>query len=119
MESGNIEDLPFSKRDLERAPFSNFIKILQEGYDKALPNNFLQKEIRIWTYDFMEEDDESNRIESEFYVHIGFLKSNNVITTRELSKLGIVLPPEASMFDARLKINMKDGYCIIKNEKRT
>jgi len=119
LESGKTEDLPFAASDLGNAPFSNFMKILQEGYDKALPSNFLQKEIRIWTYDFMEEDDESNRIESEFYVHIGFLKNYNVITTRELSKFGIMLPPEASMFDARLKITLKDGSSSITDEKRT
>ena len=117
--SGDTNDLPFSERDLEIAPFSNFMTILQEGYDEALPNKILQKEIRIWTYDYMEEGDDSDSVECEFFVYIGFLKSNNVITTRELSKLGILLPPEASMFDARLKITMKDGSCIIKNEKRT
>lgn len=120
LENGNIEDLPFAESDMGNSPFSEFIKTLQEGYDKALPSNFFQKEIRIWTYDFMEEGDDSNRIESEFYVHIGFLKSNNVITTRDLSKLGIMLPPEANMFDARLKITLKDGSSIIKkDEKRT
>lgn len=120
LESGNIEDLPFAESDMGNSPFAGFIKRLQEGYDDALPKNFFQKEIRIWTYDFMEEDDESNLIESEFYVHIGFLNSNNVITTRDLSKLGIMLPPEANMFDARLKITLKDGSSIIKeDEKRT
>lgn len=120
LENGNIEDLPFAESDMGNSPFSEFIKTLQEGYDKALPSNFFQKEIRIWTYDFIEEDDESNLIESEFYVHIGFLKSNNLITTRDLSKLGIMLPPEANMFDARLKITLKDGSSIIKkDEKRT
>lgn len=119
LESGNNEDLPFAESDMGNSPFSEFIKTLQEGYDKALPSNFFQKEIRIWTYDFMEEDDDSNLIESEFYVHIGFFKSNNVITTRELSKLGIMLPPEASMFDAKLKITLKDGSCTTTDEKRT
>lgn len=119
LENGNIEDLPFAESDMENSPFAGFIKRLQEGYDDALPKNFFQKEIRIWTYDFMEEDDESNLIESEFYVHIGFLKSNNVITTRDLSKLGIMLPPEANMFDARLKITLRDGSSTTTDEKRT
>lgn len=119
LESNNTEDLPFAESDMGNSPFSKFISTLQEGYDEALPSNFFLKEIRIWTYDFMEEDDDSNVIESEFYVRIGFLKNINVITTRELSKLGIMLPPEASMFDARLKITLKDGSSSIKEEKRT
>ena len=119
LESGNTEDLPFAESDMGNSPFSDFIKRLQDGYDNALPKNFFQTEIRIWTSDYLEDGDDSNLIESEFYVHIGFLKSNNVITTRELSKLGIALPPETSMFDTRLKITMKDGSFNINDEKRT
>lgn len=119
LESGNTEDLPFAESDMGNSPFPDFINRLQEGYDDALSKNFFKTEIRIWTYDFLEEDDESNHIESEFYVQIGSLKSNNVITIRELSKLGIILPPEASMFDARLKIIQKDGTCRVEEEKRT
>lgn len=119
LERGNTGDLPFAESDMGNSPFPDFINRLQEGYDDALSKNFFKTEIRIWTYDFLEEDDESNHIESEFYVQIGSLKSNNVITIRELSKLGIILPPEASMFDARLKIIQKDDTCRVEEEKRT
>lgn len=119
LESGRTEDLPFAESDIKNTPFSDFIRILQEGYDEAFSSKFFQKEIRIWTYDYMEDGDDSNLIESEFYVHIGFLKSKNVITARELSKLRITLPQGASMFDARLKITLRDGSSTTTDEKRT
>lgn len=119
LKSGDNSDLPFCESDLELPLFSEFIKQLQEGYDQELPKYFFTPELRIWTYDQFENDDESNGIESEFYVHIGLRKSNNVITNKELIKLGIILPADTNYFNIRIKVAFKDGREEIYKECRT
>lgn len=119
LESDDKSKLPFSEDDVERVPFSGFIKSLREGYDNELSNNFITSEIRIWTDDYTRNSDDSNSIECEFYAHIGLRKSKNVITSRELVKLGISLPANTNTFNIRLKITDKDGNVRKSDECRT
>lgn len=119
LESGESSNLPFNERDLESPIFSEFIKKLQEGYDQELPKHFFAPEIRIWTHDQIEEDDESNFIECEFYVHIGLHKNKNVITEKELSKLGIYLPSGTNSFNIHLKTTYNNGNSVWSKEYRT
>ena len=120
LESRNNSDLPFNESDINNSPFNRFLTLLQQGYDDDLPKRFFHSEIRIWTYDFIEEGDESKNIESEFYVRIGCGKNENknVITIRELSKLGVTLPSNTDYFNLSLKITQKDGTSITPEEKR-
>ena len=121
LESGDKSDLPFCESDLEIPLFAEFVNNLKEGYDKDLPKRFFKTEIRIWTYDYIEEGDDSNSIEGEFYVHIGCGKdeNKNVITKRELSKLGVFFPNETDRFVIHLQLINEDGSIIEANESRT
>ncbi len=119
LESGNDSDLPFNESDVKESPFSEFISQLKEGYDQELPKRFFTPEIRIWTYDYFEDGDDSSQIESEFYIHIGLRKSKNVITKRELSKLGVFLPDGINTFNLRLKTTNNDATEIWSDEFRT
>ena len=121
LESGEKSDLPFCESDLEFPLFSEFVNNLKIGYDKDLPKRFFKPEIRIWTYDFIEEGDDSNIIESEFYVHIGCgnNENKNVITSKDLSKLGVSLPDNSETFFVCLKFTQNDGTSILSEEKRT
>ena len=119
--SGDKSYLPFSETDLEQPIFSKFLRQLQEGFDDELPKRFFRPEIRVWTYDYIEEGDDSQKIETEFYVHVGCGKNENrnVVTVKELSKLGVYLPQEVNTFDIYLKITQNDGTSIMSEEKRT
>ncbi len=119
LESRDELNLPFNKNDLEDPLFSYFIEKIQEGYDDDLPKRFFQPEIRIWTYDNIDENSDSMDIESEFYIHIGLKNNKNVITTWELSKLGVCLPSGIDTFDIRLKITPKEGLSYFSPQKRT
>lgn len=85
LRTGDCEFLPFSIDDLTISPFSDFIRSLKEGYADAISKNYFKSNITIWTYD------ESETIESEFYVQIGLIKNANVITVSELRELGITV----------------------------
>ena len=121
LESEDKLFLPFSKTDSELPLFSKFLRQLQEGFDDELPKKFFKSEIRVWTYDFIEEGDDSQNIETDFHVHIGSGKNENrnVITVKELSKLGVNLPHGANAFDICLKFIQNDGTSIMSEEKRT
>lgn len=119
LESGEKSDLPFNESDVKESPFSDFLNQLKEGWDNELSKRFFTPEIRIWTYDYFEDGDDSSRIESEFYIHIGLRKSKNVITKRELSKLGVSFPNEISTFRLRLKTTKNDGTETWSDEFRT
>lgn len=119
LESGKTIDLPFNESDINESLFSEFVRKLKEGWDEELSKRFITREIRIWTYDYYEEGDDSSQIECEFYVHIGPQKSKNVITKRELVKLGVSLPDEVTKFKLRLSMTMEDGSEIWSKGFRT
>ena len=119
LKSGDSSDLPFCENDLEVPLFAEFIKKLQEGYDRELPKRYFTSEIRIWTHDKMEEGDDSNLVESEFYVHIGLPKNKNIITAKELTKLGVFLSVNTNNFKLYLEITDNENNVKRSEEFRT
>ena len=119
LENGSESDLPFAKSDLDQEFFSSFVKRLKEGYDSNFLKRFFKWEIRIWTHDFFEDGDDSNRIESECNILIGQKSNDYKITTKDLINLGVTIPADVSTFDLFFKIKNKDGSIQNSNEKRT
>lgn len=103
LEYDETDELPFNETDLELEPFSEFIILLENGYEKNIRNDFIKPEIRIWTYDG------TDSVESEFCVQIGPLSHNNLITTKELKLLGFTYPEGTTSFNFKLRTKDRKG----------
>lgn len=104
--------LPIHKDEIGNEPFTSYIKTLREGYEEALGKNFFRCNINLWT------SEDSEEVESVFKVQIGLKKSNNIITTHQLRKLGITIPESVWYIRVRLKITTQDDSEYISEESR-
>lgn len=95
--------LPFNICELNDKPYVEFLRKLKEGYDDALKKNFFTSYFSVWA------SNESESLESEFTAQIGYKKSENVVTEKELRKLGVRIPDEVNSFSVKLRISFQDG----------
>ena len=103
LEYDETNELPFNETDLKLEPFSEFMELLQNGYEDNIRNDFIKPEIKVWTYDG------TDSIESEFCVQIGPLSHNNLITAKELKLLGFTYPEGATSFNFKLRTEDRNG----------
>lgn len=104
--------LPIHKDETDKEPFKSFIIKLREGYEGGLKKYFFRCNINLWT------SEDSEDVESEFKVQIGLKKSKNIITIRQLRKLGITIPESAWYIRVKLKITTQDGSEYVSEKSR-
>ena len=95
-------DLPFSIDDMDMYPFKEFKERLDNEWEDKVRNGFFSPIVYVYT-------DNSNAMECQFYLQVGFKKNQNVITEKELHLLGVQDTATIQRFSLRLQMTYANG----------
>lgn len=81
LESDEYSYLPFSFEDLEDNTFKQFCRLIKNGYDKKIREDYFKETHLIYT------SDEDYELQAQIFVQIGFKKDNHILFSSQLEKL--------------------------------